>query len=215
MRLPEKVFTKRRLGIDLDGVLCNFNDSYAAAITKYTGITFPKNSATWPTEWYWERAAGVTKEQESEIWKKDILWEGSEFWYDLDALPEAIKTCGQLNLLAKSGHEVLFLTNRAGHAAKYQTERWLYFHGVDYPTVILIADKAPLIRLLGIDFFIDDKPETIADVAWQAAESPKDFCVGGHIYLKNTAYNKEGRRSDVHVVESVAEALRMENLWQD
>lgn len=203
----------RHLAVDLDGVLGKFTDSYAALITKHTGLTFPPQSDEWPTEWYWERSAGLTREQEEKVWQ-EILQEGSTFWQKLAPMPEAKDTITQLNHLAKTTCDVYFLTNRMGSQAKYQTEKWLYQGGMDYPTVVLVADKLPVIRALSIDFFIDDKLETIQDTARAATEDK--LPVRGHIYLKDAPYNRGQAITDVkdvRVVKTVREALELEGLW--
>jgi uncharacterized HAD superfamily protein len=198
-----------KLGIDLDGCLCNFNDSYAKVLTEHTGIVFPKNSNTWPTEWYWERAAGVTKEQESWVWKNRILQKGSKFWQHLTPLEGAMETLKQLNKLSNNGHDIYFITNRPGDTAKRQTEEWLYEQGMDYPTVIISSDKLPVIHGLDLTFFVDDKIETIDEIAndiWHLK--------GGHLYLKIAPYNRTNpNRGKYKEASSVAEALQQEGLW--
>jgi len=199
-----------KLAVDIDGVLSNFCDAFAKILTDQTGMAFPKTSVDWPECWDWDRAAGVTPEQETAAWK--TVWGDAEFWLNLRMFPETQLVATQLNYLSKIGHEVVFITNRAGERAKNQTERWLYGIGIDYPTVLLAANKIPLIRLLGIDFFIDDNLDTVNEVA-RVAEEEK-LPVYGHVYLKAAAYNRTGRRGDLKVVDGVLEALRLEGLWK-
>lgn len=209
----------KRMGIDLDGVLSNFTDSYARALWKETGILFPPNSDEWPTVWYWEREAGVTKEQEGKVWKDHILKGKKKFWEGLAPLPDARAELKQLNRLAKLGHEVTFISTRMGEQAKAQTETWLYNNWMSFPTVILSDKKVPLIRDLGIDFFIDDKWETI-DLLARTAETEK-WKIGGtrppcSIYLKSTPYNKGYEPyNGVVRVSGVKEALQKEGLWRE
>lgn len=197
----------RKLGIDIDGVLANFCDAFAKVVTKQTGITFPRTSKEWPAVWNWDRAAGVTPEQEALAWK--TVWADDNFWTNLAPMPEAQMTATQLNHLAKLGHEVYYLTHRAGDRAKYQTEKFLFGIGVDYPTVLLGGDKVPLIRHLKLDFFIDDRPDTILEVTRVAEE--ENLPVKGHIFVKDAPYNKGvnvGQR-----VNLVMDALKQEGLW--
>lgn len=198
-----------RLGVDIDGVLANFNLAYAKLLTNQTGITFPTTSPDWPAVWNYDRAAGITPEQEKTAWK--TIMEDDTFWLNLKPYPEAQVVTTQLNHLTKLGHECFFLTNRMGNRAKVQTERFLYGIGSDYPCVILVADKTPLIRLLGLNFFIDDKLDTVNEVA-RVAEEEK-LPVHGHTYLLAAPYNRQGRREDLKVVDSVIDALKQEDLW--
>jgi hypothetical protein len=198
----------RRLGIDLDGCLANFTDSYAKVITKHTGIHFPKASDKWPTVWYWEREAGVTKEQEKQVWGEEILNPLKDFWFKLAPMEGAVEVVRRLNWLGRNGCDVYFLTHRMGDTAKTQTERWLYELGMNFPTVILAGDKAPIIKALGINIFVDDKWETINGLYTQALE---EEWKGINIWLKDTPYNREGRGKWL-IADSVQDALEKEGL---
>lgn len=192
------------LCIDVDGVLANFTDAYASALKRRTGIEFPKASADWPTSWYWERDAGVTKEQEEETWLKDII-QSKTFWQRLDPVPNAKPTLKQLNQMAQRGDQVYFITNRMGTSVKLQTERWLYSHGINYPTVIVTGDKIPFLRALKANFFIDDKPETIMD-AGRVSEEEKweNF----QPFIFDTPYNRvQTYPNNVQRSNTVLEAL--------
>lgn len=194
-----------RLGVDLDGVLANFTDSYARYLTKETGIEFPTSSDEWPTEWDWEIASGVTKAQAKMVWDTHILGKGSRFWLGLKSIDGAGTALRRLNELTREGHDVYFITHRMGDKAKLQTERWLYERGVNYPTVLLSGDKVPLIRSLEIEWFIDDKPETVLAVA---------NMMSWMVYLKAAPHNRDiVLPNNVVRVANVEEALRWAKLW--
>jgi hypothetical protein len=211
-----------KIGVDIDGVLSNFTDAYAALLTKETGFEFPKNSKEWPPVWFWERARFeregidpiIAKAIEKKVWAENILHEGSTFWEDLQLFDlfrtrYAIK---HLSLLGRKGHEVYFLTHRMGYNAKHQTERWLFNNGMNMPTVILSGDKIPLIRSLKLDFFIDDKLETVHEL-YETAEK-EGWLTGKHYFLQDAPYNREGRRLDLLVIGSITEALEAAGLWE-
>lgn len=172
-----------KLGIDLDGCLANFTDSYAKLLTRRSGIPFPPSSDEFPREWFWDRAAGITREIEGETWSKDIL-KSKNFWQNLAPLPNAKPAIRWLNRLAKSGNEVYYITNRPGDTSKHQTEKWLYELGMNYPTVITTADKLPFVKAIKLDFYVDDKTETIQEIA--AANLPNL-----RLYLREWAYNRD------------------------
>lgn len=188
-----------------DGCLANFSDSYARLLTKETGIEFPKVSQDHPKEWYWERAAGVTKQQEKAVWERDILAKGSRFWLNLKPMDGAGTVIRRLNELSREGHDVYFITHRMGAKAKLQTEKWLYEHGMNFPTVLLSGDKVPLIRALEIEFFVDDKPETVLAVA---------NVMPWTVYMQAAPYNADVvLPKNVVKVGNVEEALRWAKLW--
>lgn len=200
-----------KLGIDIDGVLANFTDSCAKLITRKTGVKFPKASDEWPTVWSWEKVDGVTPDHMDKVWEI-ITQKDSTFWKDLDPLPGITPAMKRLDQLSKQGHDVTFFTHRMGHRAKAQTEEWLYANYINYPCVILSGNKTPLIKLLDITFFIDDKPSTIEDL-YQTAERERWYMGDKHFYLKDTPYNKLNRRPEVRIATSIQDALEKAGLW--
>lgn len=204
-----------KLAIDIDGCLADFNTGYGELLIQATGENkFPPTwkqdlaAGTYPTTWFWDREAGYTKEQEALVWQKYIQKQGI-FWESLGAYPDAAETVRMLNRLMKLGHDIYYVTNRFGLKAKYQTEKWLYGLGMDYPTVILSENKGPLLESLGADFFVDDKLSTIETVAAQYGATQKKMA----IYLKDAPYNREGRTNSYKVVSSVKEALKDFDVW--
>lgn len=193
----------KRLAIDLDGVLANFTDAYAKLLTSETGIMFPKATLEWPPVWAWDRAAGVTPEQEANVWQGQILDPKTKFWQQLAPLPGAIPVIRRLNTLAKHGHDVYFLTHRMGVSAKHQTESWLYEHGMDYPTAVLVEQKLPVLLALQVDAFIDDKESTIQSVQ----DAPF------RVYIQDAPYNRAYTHPKVTRVTGVQEMLEKEGLW--
>jgi len=204
-----------RLSIDLDGVCAQFNEAYAKILIKESGRDLFPPGLTWEERpetfvcWDWDTFYGYTPQEIDKAWRHGIK-NSTTFWEKLQPLEGATDAIKQLNRMAKSGDDVYFLTNRIGYRAKYQTEKWLYAQGCDYPTVFLVADKVPVIRALGIHFVIDDKLETINDLARVVEE---EGWTGMKIYLKDAPYNREGRRQDIIVVGSINEALKAEGLW--
>lgn len=150
-----------RIAFDIDGCLANFTKSYAKLITEVSGRDLvSEETIANPETWYWDRAAGYTKDEEKATWKR-IMGDGT-FWASLE--PFDRKVFDRIDLFSQN-HPVYFLTNRDGKRAKQQTEEWLQTYGILHPTVLLSADKVPVLKGLAIDVFVDDKPETLADVA--------------------------------------------------
>ena len=207
----------KKLGFDVDGVFAEFTSKYAALLIKEDGDRLPKGwktDPTFPSTWYWERAAGYPREVETRVWEQGIIPSAS-FWYSLKPLPGAEETLRHIDTLTKApGLQCFFITNRSGNNPKRQTERWLYNKGmVEFPTVITTAVKGPVIHALDLDFYIDDKLETVNETCALAQNvMPK---LKGHVYMPDYPYNRIGRHSDVIVVKDVAEALQREGLWKE
>jgi uncharacterized HAD superfamily protein len=172
--------TPLNIGIDLDGVLANFNDAYADILrTINPAITIPKSSSTWPQHWGWDKHAGYTSKQINEAWE---VVKSTTFWGTLHPLKGTLETLKELSVLRGIGHGIYFITSRPGRMAKYYSEIWLGAHGMQNPTVIISNEKGSVAKGLDLNIFIDDKPENIIDVVTAA---PKCKC-----YIINKPYNQ-------------------------
>jgi hypothetical protein len=166
-----------------DGVLAKFEAGYAPLLTEESGIGFPRiDDPTWPTCWYWELEAGVTKEQRSKVWEK--IKASENFWEFLPAHKGAFEFLLALNEM-KWKTDIYFITYRPGNLARFQTECWLEEHGFYRPTVIVSAKKGQICDALGITHYIDDKNEYCEDV-WNNSPGTKG-------YMLARPWNKEVR----------------------
>jgi 5'(3')-deoxyribonucleotidase len=187
------------LAFDIDGVLADFTSSYAKRIVKVTGENLFPTPLTIPC-WDWDTHYGYTKDQIAATWES--IQDDSLFWQKLNPIPDR-ELFARLNVLSKS-HPMYFITNRIGKNCKQQTERFLYEQGINYPTVLIAANKKPIIEALKIDFFIDDRLETMNELL----PLGKEF-----FYLKDTTYNQKGRSVGMRIVPDVKEALEKAGLW--
>ena len=189
------------LAFDLDGVLFNFNDAYAKLLAETHG------SDLLPTEnpyscWDWDLLHGYLAETQRKVWS-DIR-ASKTFWEKLTPLSGAAEVVKRLNKLAKDGTaDVYYITNRHGLQVKAQTEKALYNLGCHYPTVLITADKVPILKALGVTMFVDDKLETIIE-AHSVVNS----------FLLDSPWNKTGRPMHLDVVSSGQEALDRVGLWK-
>lgn len=188
------------LGLDVDGIFSNFSTGYAKVLTEETGIIFPDYSKVEPETWYWEREAGVTKEQEAKVWER--IKASPYFWLDLEPHEGAVDFLNKLN---ETFHEVYFITDRPGHRSQDQTVQWLSYW-IDSPSVIISRHgKGVVCKAIGIEVYLDDKQENILDVL---EKSPLTDC-----YMLNKPYNKELHGIDL-AVKSLAEFGDRTNLWK-
>lgn len=150
-----------KIGIDVDGVLADFNTAFIARCIKVTGrdLFGPKFV---PTTWNYPESVGYTREEVSAVWK-DIT-EDRAFWYRIgwymDVDQEALR-----RLCVDREHDVYFITARPGLQAKLQTELWLAPQIKTFPTVLITSHKGLAARTLDLDFYIDDRYENVLDVA--------------------------------------------------
>lgn len=169
-----------KLGIDVDGVLADFHSHHIPLIERITGIKLPPVSDTYPDVWDYHIAGGVTKAQEKLIWAEI---KSTQMWASLNPLPGAIEALSRLNALRYTGVESYFITSRSGRMAKFYTEMWLNFHGMSSPTVLISSDKGPVVSGLALDVFVDDRPENIQEVAYQAPTT--------NLYLVDQPWNRD------------------------
>lgn len=161
-----------KIGIDVDGVLADFNRPYKALIEKRTSIRLPDISDSYPNTWHYERAAGMSPEDEKRIWAEIHREPG--WWAALPALPDAVEFLVWLKNDLNAPHsDIYFITHRAGASAKWQTEIWLREKGFKRPTVLLTGRKGDAASILSLDVYIDDKNENCLDVK---EKSPSTTC---------------------------------------
>ena len=152
----------RRIGVDVDGVLADFNTAFVALILQVTGKVVPLPPLTW--HYHLEH---ITKEEHNAVWEV-INDPGAEFLLNMDPLGDPLYLRSVLaDLHYAWGADLYFITSRPGREAKRHTEMWLQDHlDVKHPTVLIDkGGKGPIARGLNLTHFIDDRPENIEDVA--------------------------------------------------
>ena len=80
------------------------------------------------------------------------------------------------------------------------SELWLKRHGMDIPTVIIAHQKGVLVRELGLDVFVDDKPENNEAVI----DASREYAHKTRVYLPDHPYNewaKDERRYGIRVAD--------------
>ena len=194
------------IGIDLDGVLANFNSAYVKRVIEVTGEDRfgVIDWQTFPSCWSYDVAAGYTEQQITAVWKsiKKDPW----FWQSLSPIPGAIETLEVLDRMRHEGNDIYFITNRPGYGAKLYTERWLASYSCSIPTVIISANKGLYVTDLGMDAYIDDNTPSANEVMREVREA--DMLT--RVYLRDASYNQAQRDVGLVVVPDVWEMLRLE-----
>lgn len=177
----------KRIGFDLDGVLCEFIPHYQRLFTIVTGKNyFVQGDNVDPPVWNWPQLRGYTDADVAAVWR--VINASTTFWEDL---PETQNMCAmrekQDALL--EDHEVYFITNRSGVRVRQQTELWLrgrFNRFSMFTPMVLITrtgSKGAMARALILDAYIDDNYDNLIDVVNQ---SP-----GTKPYLLDRKYNRE------------------------
>jgi uncharacterized HAD superfamily protein len=164
-----------KIGIDMDGVLCDYVKGYNALAKAEFNVDLPYPATTWdhgPNN-------GITKEQDNFLW---AIMKDTPFYGSMIPLQGAVEAVERLNELSRMGHDIYFITSRPGKLAKFWSELWLKWHGMALPTVLIAKEKGYVALGLRLDVFVDDKPENNYDVMMTA----KDV----RVYLVRHTYNK-------------------------
>jgi uncharacterized HAD superfamily protein len=186
-----------KIAFDIDGVLANFTEAYAKRLVKVSGKNRLPKPLTLPC-WDWDAYYGYTKQEIADTIEN--VAQDKLFWQKLKPIPES-EVFARIQALS-SDNDVYFITNRFGVSCKQQTEKWLYNQGISYPTVIISSKKLPIITSLGIEFFVDDKLETMNEMPKKA-----------NFFLIDADYNKANRTQGLLVASDVKDALKKAGLW--
>ncbi len=157
-----------RIGLDIDGVFADFNESFIQRVVDVTGKDlFPSEPFDIPT-WNYPEHYGYTEVDVMTVWadiKKDTA-----FWA---CLPAYAWTEEALYRLDPDNDDLYFITSRPGIRAKAQTELWLADRAdhLDCPTVLISSNKGACCKALGIEVYIDDRDVNVFDVRSQSPET--------------------------------------------
>lgn len=153
-----------RIGVDVDGVLADFNSSFINLVIAETGVDlFPKRPFDIPT-WNYPEYYGYTAQQTSDVWEK--IKRDPYFWSLLPGYPLTRASLEYLNWRqSECRDDVYFITARPGQTAKQQTEFWLRESGAVNPTVLISDKKGACAVALELNCYIDDRLENANDVA--------------------------------------------------
>ncbi len=139
-----------RVLVDCDGVVCNSDGAFRAALFNLTSQYY---SAEDVTDWSYQKCLGLAEAEEALVWG-----EVGAHYLDFTPYPGAIEA---VQGLIDAGHDVAFVTSPSPHIPEWTwwRNRWLDKHFTGVPVVH--TDHK---YLIGGDALIDDKFSNVA--AW-------------------------------------------------
>ena len=136
-----------RIGFDCDGVFYNWH----ASLRQYLGLDMDR--APDPTEWYFEKQWGITKEELGRAAMEGVDAGVVLTWGE--PLPGSRETLERVKAL---GHTVHIVTDRSAGSpgnAQAATVRWFHEYQLPYDSITFARDKT----VANVDMFIDDRIE--------------------------------------------------------
>lgn len=164
-----------KLGIDVDGILADFNTAYVARIKAITGRNLFADPPVFNC-WHYAEALGYTPRELRLVW--DDIKADDAFWRSLKPYDDISESMSGLRWRHACGDDIYFITARPGATTKRQTEQWLLARQnylVPFgPTVLMSGDKGACCAALKLDYYLDDKFENAVDAAVPWGYDPKD-----------------------------------------
>lgn len=165
----DKPYTPLRIGIDVDGVLADFNSPYREHLIKLHGYDpFPLwNPDLDPSTFHWTDHYNYKRDIVEKFWQWLQTPEAAHmFWGTLDPLFDDDEAALIDRLMQE--HDVYFITKRPLHL-KALTEHWLERHicggfSRRLPTTLVSNHKGHIAAGLQLHAMIDDKPANLKDV---------------------------------------------------
>ena len=164
-----------RIGIDIDGVLRDFNKSFMGVMKKYYPETMLQDKLT---DWQLEKHFTLSKAELQEIyWGKHH----DAVFLDADPIPNAIKEMRELfNWADHNGHTLICISSQRP-SGRHNSLRWLGKHGLGFEEVHFIKGRYKWKK--NIDYLVDDSPQN-----WHAWKNGRGD--DHNFILVDAAYNK-------------------------
>lgn len=160
-----------RIGIDIDGVLTDFEQWQLDYGSKFYLETYHKEivcNNAYETRTIFD----ASKEQDDAFWMKCF----KDYAQHIPVRPFASEVIRNLH---QAGNEIIMITARGDHAShsstvmsleenKQVTVDWLHHNQIEYDKIIFQAnDKLEICKNEKIDVMIDDKPQNIVAISSQ------------------------------------------------
>jgi 5'(3')-deoxyribonucleotidase len=150
-----------RLGIDLDGVVADFNSGWVTRYNEDFGTDIPLDAMR-----AWNGIPSLTHFRDmGEFWRWARDHGGHSMFRHLETYPGAVET---LSGLRRKGHDVVILTSKPNWAV-HDTFAWIADHRIPTREVHILEEK----WRVPCDLYLDDAPH----VVWQLHRSRPEATV--------------------------------------
>ncbi|MGH8928008.1 MAG: 5' nucleotidase, NT5C type [Acidimicrobiia bacterium] len=148
-----------RLGIDLDGVVADFNAGWIRRYNQQYGADLPADAVK-----AWDAIPSLTHfEDMREFWKWAQDHDGHSLFRHLDTYPGAVEALWELT---RRRHKVVVITTKPPWAI-HDTYAWIAQHRIPTREVHITEDKWKV----ACDIYLDDGPHVIEGLVKHRSES--------------------------------------------
>jgi len=148
-----------RLGIDLDGVIADFNRGWIGLYNEEFGATIPFDAVD-----DWNAPPRLTHFRHmGEFWRWARSINGSSLFQHLEPYPDALPA---LEALGRAGHDLVILTAKPDWAI-HDTFDWIARHRIPTREIHILEDK----WTVPCDVYLDDAPHQIYELAKRRTEA--------------------------------------------
>ena len=144
----------RKIAVDCDGVLFDFNHRFIEKCNKMFNVNIPPVSPSYPDEWNYALRY-IDAKQNRIVWSEICGQDSYAFWR---YLPAYEWTKDYLTAAAARA-DLVFITSRCGRDCEKASADALSICGVSNPHVIIASKKAPVILNVMCTDFLDDRIE--------------------------------------------------------
>ncbi len=142
---------KIKIGLDLDGVVCDFFGRFIEEVNNTYGTHFTK--ADW-TDYYFSNS-GLPRDH-----MKRMFRDSMKYLDELEPMEGALEGISKLN----EDHTIHIVTHRFLEG-RLNTLKWLDNNKVEFDTLSFTPNKGSLAYRLGLDVVVEDTPEMAIDIA--------------------------------------------------
>jgi len=141
-----------RLGIDLDGVVADFNEGWIRLYNQQFGADIPLDAVT-----SWGAPPRLTHfKHMGEFWDWSSDIEGRSLFWHLKPYPDAIPALEDLD---RAGHDIVILTTKPPFAI-WDTFEWIGHHRLPTTEVHILEEKGEV----PCDIYLDDGPHHMREI---------------------------------------------------
>lgn len=156
-----------RIGIDIDGVLTNYEKFQLENLSKYYWNIHRKKVIV-SNSYYSSKIYNVTRDEDDKVWNKAI-WEYMEEpprVYASEIIKKLKEDGNEIYIITARSSDVSYIDNMTQQKMQDIVIKWLEKYDICYDEIIFSSEnKTDVIKDKKIDIMIEDKPKNIDEIS--------------------------------------------------